>query len=130
MKHISIASIFGIVWLLVLASCTSDKPKDDNTADYLIGRWNIEEATRNDQQTESLAKLFYEFFEDGTMRTNLTGSTQTGTYQLEDKQILQRETPMDADYNIEEITDSTLIMNTSLRGQAFRFRFSKEKMEE
>lgn len=112
-------------------ACTSDSTQvEDKTSSYLIGRWDIQQASRNGKPTESLDELYFEFFEDGAMRTNLTGATQSGTYSLTEKVIQQRETQMDADYNIEEISDTTLTINTTLKGQVFKFYLHKSQLEE
>jgi hypothetical protein len=64
------------------------------------------------------------------MNSNLTGSTQESKYTLEGKTVKQNGSPMDSDYAIEEISDSTLTMNTNIRGQIFRFRFQKQQLVE
>jgi hypothetical protein len=102
--------------------------KNDNTeetAQLLVGRWELEQALRNGSPTESLTDLYFEFTSDGKLMTNIAGLPEEGTYELKKEQLLQRNTQIDADYTIEEIADSNLVLSTDLRGYAFRFLFKK-----
>jgi hypothetical protein len=117
-----------IIWLFVLLtvpfwSCNSQN--NEETARHLIGRWEVEQALRNGNPTESLAELYFEFTPDQKLRTNIAGVPEEGTYELRNEQLLQRNTQLNADYTIEEIADSTLVLRTELRGYAFRFSFKK-----
>ncbi|MEN0005229.1 MAG: hypothetical protein AAF798_13840 [Bacteroidota bacterium] len=112
-----------VCFIFLLTTCKKDV--EDNSAELLVGRWEIQEASRNGRSTASLDNLYFEFYEDGSMRTNLSGATETAKYALEPPTIRQMESKMDADYTIQEITDSTLFMSTELRGYAFRFLLKK-----
>ena len=129
MKRSKLIQAVLFISLFSVISCT-EPPQEDNTQEYLIGRWDIQEASRNGRPTESLDQLYFEFFEDGSLNSNLTGSTQESKYTLEGKTVKQNGSPMDSDYTIEEISDSTLTMNTNIRGQIFRFRFQKQQLVE
>jgi len=129
MKRSKIHQAILFICLFCVIACT-ETPQKENTQEYLIGRWDIQEASRNDRPTESLDQLYFEFFEDGSMNSNLTGSTQESKYTLEGMLVKQTGSPMDSDYAIEEISDSTLTMNTNIRGQIFRFRFLKQQLIE
>jgi hypothetical protein len=129
MKRSKLIQAVLFISLFSVIACT-ETPQEDNTQEYLIGRWDIQEASRNGRPTESLDQLYFEFFEDGSMNSNLTGSTQESKYTLEGKTVKQNGSPMDSDYAIEEISDSTLTMNTNIRGQIFRFRFQKQQLVE
>ncbi len=95
------------------------------TAQMLVGRWELVQALRNGNPTESLAELYFEFTADGKLLTNIAGMPEEGTYELKEEQLLQRNTQLDADYTIEEIADSNLTLTTNLRGYAFRFDLKK-----
>lgn len=112
---------------VAFAACSSEQ---DNTDELLIGRWEIQEASRNGRSTASLDELYFEFYEDGSMRTNISGATETAKFQLESPLIMQRESKVDADYSIEEISDSTLLITTELRGYAFRFLLKRAIQEQ
>ena len=115
--------VFGVIY-----SC---KPEaKTNHAELILGRWDIQEATRNGKPTESLAELYFEFFEDGSMRTNLSGTAEQAKYEISDSKISQRDSPLEADYVIESLVDSTLLLSTELRGFNFRFLLVKSIQEE
>ena len=123
-------SLLSLLFIFSLTSCQQDGKKQVNTEDLIIGRWDIQEAKRNGRITESLDELYYEFYEDGSMRTNLTGASEQCKFELDNKQLYQRESKMDADYLIEELNDSTLVISTELRGSAFQFLLTKSILEE
>lgn len=92
------------------------------TEELILGRWEIQEAFRNGRPTESLAELYFEFLPDGEMSTNLTGAPENARYQIEGNTLRQTESQLPADYLIEELSDSVLVLTTQLRGFDFRFR--------
>jgi len=120
------------VSISLLSSCTSDAKLDDRTKDQLLGRWEIIEATRNGNPTETLDDLFFEFSEEGIMRSNILGASYKATYEIRADAIRQigDENGMDLEYIIESITDSTLILNTDLRRFKFHFNLKKIHQEE
>ena len=111
-----------------LVSCGGSTQK--NEADLLLGKWVLQEALRNGKPTESLDELYFEFYEDGQMNTNLAGEDQTGVYELEGGVIRQRETGMDVDYQLLELSDSALVLSTQLRDFSFRFTLRRKLQEE
>lgn len=108
--------------------CTDPSPASD--PDLLIGHWEIEEALRSGKPTESLSELYYEFSKDGSMKTNLTGATETGKYEVDGQILSQMDTRMDTDYQIETLNDSFLIMTTVLRKLNFKFVLNRVIEEE
>lgn len=119
------ATLFSIALISIWSCQTESNPSET----LILGHWDIEEATRNGRPTESLAELFFEFFQDGKMRTNLSGIPDDGNYTIEKDKLYQRESQMDTDYTIEEINDSLLILSTEMRGFAFRFLLQKSIQE-
>ena len=120
--------VLGIlVFLLLLGSCKQEPTEDPQD---LIGYWEIQSAYRNGQQTESLDELFFEFFEDGTMRTNISGIPTDAAYTVKGNSINQLESDMDVAYSIEEATDSTLTLTTTIRNYNFRFDLGKRVPQE
>lgn len=113
-----------------LVSCKNENQKTADNAELIIGRWDIQDAKRNGRTTESLAELYFEFFEDGSMRTNLTGASEKCKFEIDNDKLYQRESKMDADYLIEELTDSSLVISTELRGSSFQFLLNKSILEE
>ncbi len=128
MKYNSVIGFTSLIFsFLFLLGCNSESV--DNT-DQLIGRWDIREARRNGQATESLDQLYFEFFQDGNMKTNILGADEEATYELDSKTIRQRESQMPIDYTIESISDTSLIMNATINRYNFRFQLGKTVEEE
>lgn len=125
---ISTRVLFFFIGVAALSACQDSQEIDRQ--EYLLGRWEIQEARRNGQATESLQELYFEFFQDGKMTTNLLGAAETASYELEDGELRQRDSQLDIDYRIEELTDSLLILTTNLRDYDFRFRLHKRIQEE
>ena len=121
MKNVGILLL--ILGITTLFACQNDNTEE--TARLLVGRWELDQALRNGSPTESLTDLYFEFTPDGKLMTNIAGLPEEGTYELKKQQLLQRNTQIDADYTIEEITDADLILSTDLRGYSFRFLFKK-----
>ncbi len=124
----------GIVGLglLLLFSCAGKDKNEviDHTPELIVGKWELQKATRNDRETESLTNLFFEFTEEGRIRTNLIGKEDGGLYTIEDKLVQQREGIVDIDYTINQISDSLLILSTTLRGFNFQFWLGRGVEEE
>lgn len=128
MKYKSVFGYFVIgIFLLFASGCKKDKVDDSGK---LLGRWDIIEATRNGQATESLDQLFFEFFQDGKMRTNILGATEDAVYSMESMIIKQRESQLEIDYTVDSLTDSVLNMYTTINRFNFRFRLGKTIEEE
>lgn len=120
--------LVSLFFILITLSFFACKENNTVTAEQLVGRWEIQEATRNDRPTESLAELYFEFTADGKLRTNFTGTPEEGTYELKGNQLLQRNTQMNADYTIEKIEVDKLVLTTTLRDYAFRFCSKKQRI--
>lgn len=119
---------FLLVSIGLLTGCREEQ--SDKTEELILGRWEIQQAYRNGKTTESLEELYFEFYQDGKMKTNLLGASETASYDLEDGALLQRESRMDINYNIQELNDSILVMTTQLRDYDFRFRLRRSIQEE
>ncbi len=118
---------FLLAGIGLLTGCQEDQ--SDKKEELLLGRWEIQQAYRNGKTTESLEELYFEFYQDGKMKTNLLGATETASYELEDGKLLQLDSQMDINYNIQELNDSLLVMTTQLRDYDFRFRLRRSIQE-
>ena len=112
---------------ILLTSCGPDSSLDK---DALIGRWELRQATRDGKPTESLDQLYYEFIEDGSMKSNLAGQTESGKYEIDNEKLLQRDTKLEVDYLIESLSDSVMTLTTNLRNIHFKFVLEKVIKEE
>ncbi|MGB3548492.1 MAG: hypothetical protein WBA17_16080 [Saprospiraceae bacterium] len=112
--------IGSLLVLLLTAACVTDRSKGED--ELLIGRWELVRAERNNAPTESLDNLFFEFLPEQQLRTNftLTSTESMGTYTFSGD-ILEQTTPdLTADLTVKELTDSTLFLETRLRGTFFQ----------
>ena len=111
---------FAFFWL----GCESEEEKIQQ---MIIGRWTLEEAQRNNRVTESLASLYFIFREEGTMETNLLGSEEMYFYTVSPLEIEQKGPRIETiKYQIQQISDSTAELSTSLRNFNFVFKLRKE----
>ncbi len=125
---ISTRALFVTIGLVGLSACQDTE--ETIRQEYLLGRWELQQAYRNGQVTESLQELYFDFYQDGKMSTNILGAPETATYELEENELRQRDSQMDIDYQVEELSDSLLILTTNLRNYDFRFRLNKRIQEE
>lgn len=127
-KYLSTRTFAILLSVAALSACGNDRTA--RTEELLLGRWEITEATRNGRPTESLEELYFEFFQDGRMITNLLGAAESSRYQVDGNVIAQRESRVETDYAIEEITDSTLTLSARMRDYDFLFRLHRSIQEE
>jgi len=111
---------------LFFVACKQDKKLDQ---EMLIGRWEIIEGERNGQVSEMLADLYFEFFRDGNMRSNLPGADGLSKFELKEGQIFQTGENLQPVYLIQELTDSTLLMSSQISNYDFRFLLGKKVTE-
>lgn len=123
MKHLGASSL---VLFIVLGALSCGK-EEDPMLKLIQGRWEIKEAYRNSQATESLAELYFKFEKDGHMETNLpiAETPAAAVYTLKRGVITQTQGELEIEYQIESVTDSSLVLNTTLQNFPFRFVFSK-----
>ncbi|MCB0585811.1 MAG: lipocalin family protein [Phaeodactylibacter sp.] len=112
-------------------SCNSEP---ENQQGMLLGRWELKEATRNGNPTESLSDLYFVFNADGSMNTNLPvpGMMEETRYKLDGSTIYQYSDslPDEVNYHIDKIEDSTLVLSTELRNFHFSFVLHKQAATE
>ena len=117
----------GILIVLFIFSCKNNEKLRQNA---LLGNWQIANATRDGRRAPSVEGLYFNFFEDGTLQTNIASSPETATYQVDGDIIQQRESRFEIDYTIEELNDSSLVLTTELRSSFFRFFLERVEEEE
>lgn len=118
----------GITFFLIvslLIGCGGDDEKQQQ----LLGKWTLEKAFRGKNRTELLNQLFFEFTEDGGITTNINnGQLEQGKYEFNGEVIHQTESSLSLDYKVEALTDSTLILQTSIRDMPFKFFFVRDTL--
>lgn len=123
MKKCSNLVFFAVVSAIVLlgTACNDDAA----TAEQLLGRWNVQAAERDHKPTETLMGMYFDFTSAEQLVTNITGQDTDYTYQVDGGKILQRGGPIEADYSIETITDTELVLTTVIRGKHFKMVFAR-----
>lgn len=116
-----IPGMLSVGMALILLGCGNNAQKEQ----LLLGKWSLEKAFRDERQTELLKQLFFEFQEDGKIMTNISGKVEQGKYQLSGDVIHQTESSLDLDFNLMELTDSTLVLQTAIREIPFDLYFVK-----
>ena len=101
------------------ASVTTGSKKD------LAGMWLLEEASRNGLETNTLQGLFYNF-SDTSIISNITGDTLTASYVIKEGKIIHmmQDTIL---YDIMNVNDTVLEINSVIRSMPFQFKFKKQK---
>ena len=64
---------FFLACIGLLTGCQDEQTSSKE--ELILGRWEIQQAYRNGRTTESLEELYFEFYKDGKMNTNLLGSS-------------------------------------------------------
>ena len=97
---------------LLISGCQDDKKKQ--MLQKLSGKWDLQEALRNNKATESLQNAYYEFRPDGSMTTNITGVEETTPFELDKNILTQRVVPVVA-YRIDQLDERNLVLATNIQ---------------
>ncbi len=121
MRSFITLSLFVI--LSILSACKDEPKQPAFSQNLLTGRWEIDKAWRNGKQTETLTDTYYEFDEDGKMRTNLTPTLLDDEfdYEFSGTEIMQKSEPP-VTYTIENLTDSLLVFKMTINNYPFRLQ--------
>lgn len=115
--HFAPLFTLGLFFVVLLTACGND---GDFQLSDLTGRWDIREAYRDGKATDTMIGMYYEFSEDGKLKTNMTGADEEYQFELSGDEIRQREGTIETDYKIESLLDKELIITTTLQGKYFR----------
>ena len=115
--HFAPLLALGLLFAFLLSACGNDS--DIETSD-LVGRWDIREAYRDGKSTDTMVGMYFEFSEDGQLKTNMTGADESYSFEISGDDIRQREGTIETDYTIESLLEEELIITTTLQGKHFR----------
>ena len=117
-------STYWVVCFAVMGviACKNDR----KTALPFVGHWSLTYGEINGRPAPSLENIYFEFGID-SLKTNFTQSEQEelGSFDVDKHRIIQN-TIERIEYDVEEMTDSTLEMTTALRGLDFKLFLKKE----
>jgi hypothetical protein len=111
-----------LLLLIIAGSCKSNEPMDD--VYELEGKWEIYEAYRNNQLTNTLEDGYF-LFSDSTMETNILGSPIYGAFSLLNSAFTHDST-LPATYQIVEYSKDTMEVDTEIRNYKFKFKLHKQ----
>ena len=108
--------------LMGVVACKNDRKQ----VMPFVGHWNLTYGEINGRPAPSLENIYFEFGID-SIKTNFTMTEQdeSGTFRIKEDRIIQN-TLEPIEYDIEEMTDSTLQMTTALRGLDFKLFLKKD----
>jgi hypothetical protein len=86
--------------------------------DQLTGHWAVYAAERDGRETTLLNGAVFQFMENGTMQTNVTGVENSGAFELQGKEIMFRGGE-NMVFEIGMLAGDTLLLNTQLEGMRF-----------
>lgn len=108
--------------------CTSDTGNaDDELRQQLVGRWDVREAVFQNRPTNRLDGAYLEFRPDGTLYTNLTGTRQQGTWQLEGQKLEQHLPGLDVACELVGIQDTLLMMTMRVHNAHYKLLLQRHR---
>jgi len=96
--------------------------------DQLTGHWAVFNAERDGKGTTTLDGAIFQFLEDGTMNTNITGQENSGHYEIKNTQI-NFLGPDKMLFEIGTLTGDTMSLNTELQGYHFLLDLHRTQTE-
>jgi len=96
----------------------------DVSSEALEGIWVVQNATRDNKPTTTLTKGYFSFGSDKKIRTNILGSGDPISYSLS-KNSISFSNPANAQLKVVDLNDSTMVMESKIKGKDFRFELSK-----
>lgn len=125
--HISTWAFVGISVIALLTACEEESKIDKHS---LEGRWEIIKGLRNQTETETLSGTYFLFEGNRKMMTNLpVGPEELTDFEVAKDKIHQKSSPI-IEYQILELTDTSLILGLELRGMQFEMHFMRAKQEQ
>lgn len=112
---------------LTLIGCTDEPQLPSYKAELLYGRWELTDAWRRNKKTEMLIGTYYEFNQQGFMRTNFPSDMESKNhpYEFDGRTITLKEKDGFI-YSVDTLTNSTLIFSTTYSKFPFKLAFSKK----
>jgi hypothetical protein len=116
---------FKILILISISALlfTSCEKETETTAqkDLLLGTWNLSTAFRDGKETETLDNFKLEFENDTLLYSNLTGTREEQKYTVSKNTIKTQGARLNPEYEIVNITDSTLTLKMLYNEVSFDF---------
>lgn len=118
----------GVIIVTGIFCLTACKQDVSYNKDQLAGHWALYAAERDGKPTSTLDGAIFQFQDDGTMNTNVTGDEYSGPYEIQENKVtFQGTEPMT--FEIIAFTGDSLSLNTELQGKHFILDLYKTKTE-
>ena len=112
---------------LTLIGCTAEPQLPSYETELLYGRWELTDAWRRHKKTEMLIGTYYEFDQQGFMRTNFPTDMESKSHPYEfDGRSITLKDKEGFIYRVDSLTNSTLIFSTTYSNFPFKLAFSKK----
>lgn len=108
--------------MLVLSACKKNSSAENY---YINGTWDVFDAYRSGERTETLNKAFF-YFESDSMQTNIMGDTVYVPYSRDGKMINQGGS-FPIQFKIERFDKDTLELSAKIRKYSFLFKTLSRK---
>ena len=109
---------------ILLIGCKQEA--EESWSGELAGRWELSWAQVNSADTDRLRDLYFVFLPDTSMQSNILGSEKNFKYSVDGDVITQLGDPQ-LQYQVMAATDTTLTMETEIRGSVFTIYLDKAK---
>ena len=119
------SSILTIISLL-LVSCEQGSGEVGLSQSDILGRWELAFAQVDGKETDRLRSLYFVFLPDTSLQTNIFGSETNFKFSMQEERIQQISEPP-ITYHLLEHTDTSLHVQTQLRGQQFTMKLLRAK---
>lgn len=110
------------IGMLLCISCEKE-PNSSVQKDQIIGTWTLSNALRNGNVTETLNNFKLEFENDTLLYSNLSGTREEQFYTIDENFIKTKGARINPEYQIINITDSTLTLKMLMNNLEFDFEF-------
>ncbi len=110
------------IGMLLSISCEKE-PSSPEQKDQIIGTWTLSNALRNGNTTETLNNFKLEFDNDTLLFSNLSGTREKQLYSIDENFIKTKGARINPEYQIINITDSTLTLKMLMNNLEFDFEF-------
>lgn len=120
--------IMSLAISILFFTCDSET---SSTSNLFVGRWELEEALKNGKNSDLLEGIYFEFFQDGSLKSNFnaTGQEELSKYKIKGEEIQQSESELNLNFEVSEIKDTVLVLKTQLRGVNYQLLLKKRNQE-
>ncbi len=108
----------GVILVATMIFILACKDEVSYHKEQLTGHWAVFGAERNGKNTTLLDGAIFQFQQDGTMNTNITGQESSGPFDLKENKVSFQGTE-NMVFEIGTLRGDTLSLHTELQGMHF-----------